>query len=89
MMNQHCGKNRHLEPHYFSMEMYLRFNLGPLHLLDGLINEVLASDNSKNYIRGEKLASRTKSKDLNKSSGLTTCEENQEFKSRFPTSFWL
>ena len=32
MMNQHGGKNRHLSPKYFSMELYLKFNLGPLNL---------------------------------------------------------
>ena len=35
-MNQHCGKNCHLEPEYFSMELILRVNLGPLHVLKGL-----------------------------------------------------
>ena len=30
MMNQHGGKNRHLSPTYFSMELVLRFNLGDL-----------------------------------------------------------
>ena len=29
MMNQHGGKNCHLSPKYFSMELYLKFNLGP------------------------------------------------------------
>ena len=33
IMNQHCGKNRHLEPEYFSMELVLRVNLGPLDVL--------------------------------------------------------
>ena len=31
--------------------MYLRFNLGPLHLSDGLINEILAFDANKTYLR--------------------------------------
>jgi len=43
-VNQHCGKNHHLEPEYFSMELVLRVNLGPLNVLKALINEVLASD---------------------------------------------
>ena len=43
MMNQDGGKNRYLEPEYFSMEMILRFNLGPIHL-DAFIDEILASD---------------------------------------------
>ena len=42
IMNQHCGKNCHLEPECFSMELVLRVNLGPLNVLKGLTNEVLA-----------------------------------------------
>ena len=34
MMNQHGGKNGHREPEYFSMKKVLRFNFGPIHLLD-------------------------------------------------------
>ena len=45
-MGQHCGKN--LTPENFSTEVVLRFNLGPLHLLNSLIDEVLAQSN---YIR--------------------------------------
>ena len=51
IMNQHCGKNRHLEPEYFSMELVLRVNVGPLNELKGLINEVLASDPNRSYLR--------------------------------------
>jgi hypothetical protein len=29
MMNQHCGKNRFLQPENFNIEMYLKFNLRP------------------------------------------------------------
>ena len=38
IMGQHCGKNRYLTPENFSKELVLRFNLGPLHLLNGLIH---------------------------------------------------
>ena len=34
IMGQHCGKNRYLTPENFSKELVLRFNLGPLHLLN-------------------------------------------------------
>ena len=37
MMNQHFGKNRFLQPENFNIEMYLKFNLGPLHLLDNFV----------------------------------------------------
>ena len=37
----------------FSMELVLRVNLGPLNELKGLINEVLASDPDRSYLRKE------------------------------------
>ncbi len=37
MMNQHCAKNRFLQP--FNIEMYLKFNLGPLHLIDDFVKQ--------------------------------------------------
>ena len=60
IMNQHCGKNCHLEPEYFSMELVLRVNLGPLNELKGLINEVLASDPDRSYLRKEDRISQLK-----------------------------
>ncbi|CAL4140007.1 unnamed protein product, partial [Meganyctiphanes norvegica] len=50
MMVSHSGKGRHLQPVFFSQELFLRFNLGPLHLLNDLINEVW-DDIQKEYIR--------------------------------------
>ena len=44
MILQHTGKNRHLEPENFNKELFLRVNLGPMHILKGLVNEVLAKD---------------------------------------------
>ena len=88
IMNQHAGKNRHLEPRYFSMEIYLRFNLGPLHLMKDLIKEVLSDKNSKSYTRKGEDASQFTTKDINKNSTIANYEENCEKKSRFPNSFW-
>ena len=70
MIVQHNGKHRHLEPRNFSKEMFLRVNLGPMHLWDGLINEVLAYDNNKTYVRNENIIRRLVSKDINKSGKL-------------------
>ena len=53
IMNQHAGKNRHLELEYFSMELVLRFSLGPIHLLDDFVDEILSSDTGKTYLRKE------------------------------------
>ena len=40
MINQHCGKNRFLQPENFNIKMNLKFNLGPLHLLDNFVKEI-------------------------------------------------
>ena len=46
--------------------MYWRFNLGPLHHSDGLVNEFLAFDTKETYKRGEKRIARLPSKDITK-----------------------
>ena len=68
MMNQRCGKNRFLQPENFNIEMYLKFNVGPLHLLDNFVKEILASDSSQSYLRKEQAKKRRLvTNDLNKS----------------------
>ena len=72
-----------------NFEMYLKFNLGPLHLLDNFVKEILASDSTKSYLRKEQYKiSRLVTNDLNKSAAMETIEKRIENKSRFPTSFW-
>ena len=88
MMVQHGAKNRNLQPKNFNIEMYLRFNLGPLHHSDGLVKEVLAFDTKKTYIMTGTIASRMASKEVGKSSAISTFEEKDETKSRLPDSFW-
>ena len=70
------------------MEMFLRFNLGPLHKLEGLVAEVLAFDSSKRFFRKETRMSKLISKDVNKSASIATFEKKDESKSRLPDSFW-
>ena len=41
------------EPEYFGKEMVLSVNLGPLHLFSNLVDEVLASNTDKSYLRKE------------------------------------
>ena len=89
MVNQHCGKNRFLQPENFNIEIYLKFNLGPLHLLDNFVKEILASDSTKSYLRKEQAKiSRLVTNDLNKSAAMETIEKRIEKKSCFPTLFW-
>ena len=85
-MNQHSGKNRYLTPENFSKEIVLRFNLGPLHLLEGLISEVLALESTKCYLRKQGIVV---TNDTNKSAALGTFQKKNEQKSRFPVSFWI
>ena len=70
------------------MEMVLRVNLGPLHLMDNLINEVLDAEQGKSYVRKGHILSKISSMDFNKSAAIATFEEKNEKKSRFPNSFW-
>ena len=69
-MGQYCGKNRFLKPENFSKEIVLRFNLGPMHLLDGHVGEVLALDITKSYLRQAVYIGRTVTKHLNKSASI-------------------
>ena len=76
MMNQHSGKNRFLQPENFNIEMYLKFNLGPLRLLDNFVKEILASDSSQSYLRKEQAKKRRLvTNDLNKSAAMETIEK--------------
>ena len=75
-MNQHCGKNRFLQLENFNIEINLKFNLGPLHLLDNFVKEILASDSTKSYLRKEQYKiSRLVTNDLNKSAAMETIEK--------------
>ena len=59
----------------FNIEMYLKFNLGPLHLLDNFVKEILASDYTKSYLRKEQYKiSRLVTNDLNKSAAMEILE---------------
>ena len=79
MMNQHGGKNRHLSPKYFSMELYLKFNLGPLHLLDSLIEEVQKRE-PVSFVRKELNAELCSSKDIKINAAVNTNQEKKRGK---------
>ena len=68
--------------------MYIKFNIGPLHLLDNFVKEILASDSTKSYLRKEQYKiSRLVTNDLNKRGAMETIEKRTEKKSCFLTSF--
>ena len=70
MMDTHSTRNCDLGPENFSNEIILRVNLGPLHLMGNLIEEILASDNTKLYVRIEKSLKKLPHKDKDKTSIL-------------------
>jgi len=86
MMTGHCGKGRHLQPNYFSMELVLRFNLGPLHLLEGLIKDVFESE--KKEYRRKDVRNRFVTSDSNVSAAVQTYRKSAENVSRLPIQFW-
>ena len=67
--------------------MYLRFNLPSLHHSDGLVKKVLAFD-KKDLQKGRKRIARLPSKDITKSSTISTFEVKDETKCHLPESFW-
>ena len=56
----------------------LNFNLGPLKGLDGLIDEVLALDSAKSYLRKQVTIGRTATRDLNKGAALATFQKKSK-----------
>ena len=86
MMVTHGGKGRYLQPLNFSMEMYVRFNLGPLHLLSGLCKEIV-KERHKYYIRKEDILKRYDRISSN-SAAIESYRKNQEEKAHLPTALW-
>ena len=80
VINIHNGTRRQLQSVNFSIEICLRFNLGPLHTLTGLIKDVV-KQHSKSFFR------KAAPKNLNIISSSTTIasyRSRQEEKSHIP-----
>ena len=63
------GKNCYLQPKYFNIEIFLRVNLGQMHLLKDFVNDVfdkLFLSDPKDYIRKGNRISKITSQDMNK-----------------------
>ena len=68
---------------------YLKFNLGPLHLLNNFVKGILASGSTKSCLRKEQAKiSRLVTNDLSKSAAKETIEKKIEKRSSFQTLFW-
>ena len=70
MMDTHSTRNCYLGPENFSNDIILRVNLGALHLMGNLIDEILASDIAKLYVRIEKSLKQLPHKDKDNTSIL-------------------
>lgn len=86
MMGTHTGRNRYLKPDYFSKELFLRYNLGGLHSLEPLIEEIV-QDTKTEYVRRcnskrpDMLVSVT-------SSTIYNYKQKESKKSRLPLDLW-
>ena len=87
VMNQYLERNRHLQPLYFSIELILRWNLGPLHYHNNFVEKVYKRD-KKEYLRRTKRVDKVVTKDLTKSAVVASFQKRAEEKSHFLASFW-
>jgi hypothetical protein len=87
MMVTHGGKGRYLQPVNFSVEMYLRFNLGPLHLLNGLCKKIVR-DRQKECIRKSEKSKRLDRLISRNSAAVANFRKKQEEKGKLPSEIW-
>ena len=83
MMGSHCGKGRCLKPVNFNMEICLRFNLGPLHLLNDFIQDVLKERN-KTYLRSSDLKGRLDKVVSTTSAAIHNLRKKESVRPRIP-----
>ena len=86
--------SRYLNPHNFSKEIYLEYNLGPQHMLEGLCEEVYRT-RLREYIYKRDSMGRLVSEmygnnlvDRDIGSAVRTFRKNESLKSKFPNKFW-
>ena len=70
------------------MELFLKFNLGPLHLLNNSsVDEVLKKE-PVSFIRKETRSELLSSKDVRITAAVHTYQKKKEVKSKLPAEFW-
>ena len=84
MMVTHGGKGRYLQPTNFSIEMFLRFNLGPLHHLKPFALKILEK-RKKEYI---KKTDRSNELFTDTSTAVQSSRQRQEEKAKLPLQLW-
>ena len=91
VMSNKTGRGRVLDPINFDKEVFLEMNLGPIHLLEPLVDEVyirrqkkyMFETNAKGlFVSGNKL------KDKQLGAAVHSKRDSEEKKSRIPKSFW-
>ena len=93
-MSNHIGKGRYLNPHNFSKEIYLEYNLGPQHMLESLCEQVyrirpkeyIYKTDSMGRLVSEMFGKNLVDRDI--SSAVWTFPKNKIVKSKFPNEFW-
>ena len=72
----------------------LRFNLGPQHMLEELVNKVylIMKEKKREFVFKKdgkgKLVSHSHLKNKDQGSAISSFRKRQEMKSKFPLSFW-
>ena len=92
IMVNHTGKSRHLSPYYFDMELFLKFNMGPQHMLENIVEEVFVSKEKeyryKHDSKGKLVTSFASSDgDHLMGSAIKMFRSNEESKSKLPLEF--
>lgn len=85
IMNAHCGGGRYLNPANFNVEICLRFNLGPLHVLQELAREIVDS-RGKEYYRKYGPKNLQLSKTM--SATIFNYRNNEEAEAHLPLDIW-
>ena len=92
IMTNHCGKGRYLEPVNFSKEICLEFNLGPLFMLNNIIDK-LYNLKKREYVyktneSGARSSHFSQLVDVEEGSAVRTYRRQQQEKSHLPVDIW-
>ena len=92
IMSNHCGKGRYLEPVNFSKENCLEFNVGPVFLLNNMI-EKLYNLRKRDFIyktneEGIMSSHFSKVVDSEEGSAVKTYRKQQLEKAHLPVDIW-
>ena len=92
IMTNHCGKGRYLEPVNFSKEICLEFNLGPLFMMDKIIDK-LYNLKKREFVyktneSGAQVSHFSQLVDVEEGSAVRTYRRLHQEKSHLPVEIW-